>query len=55
MTQQRTQINLDSLDKIFVVKSEHTVDEVLQIDAEHPNLLIIDESARLVIQPILAK
>ena len=55
MTKHRAQVNLDSLNEILVIKVEHTGDEVVEVDAEHPDLLIVQETAWLVVKTILPK
>ena len=38
-----------------MVIPQHLVDQILELNTHHPNLLVIQESARAVVQPILAK
>ena len=55
VTQQRSQIYFDCLQEILVVETKHAIEEVLEIDTEHPDLLIVQKSAGFMIKPVLSE
>lgn len=55
VTQQRSQIDFNCLQEILVVETKHAIEEVLEIDTEHPDLLIVQKSAGFMIKPVLSK
>ena len=55
VSKQRSQINFDCLQEVLVVEAEHAVEQVLQVDPEHPDLLVVEEAARLVIKSVFSE
>ena len=50
-----TEIHFESLKEVLMRVVKHLVEQVLHLDSNHPRLLVIDETSRLVIQPVFAK
>lgn len=55
MTENWSQIYLQCFKEIFMVESKNAVKHVVDADSEHPDLLIVDETTRLMVESILTK
>lgn len=55
VAEEGTNIDPDGFQEVLVVEAEHAMDEILKVDTKHPDLLIVEESARHMVESILSE